>query len=54
VRSPGSISPRERSASGLEERRGEGDRNFGLIHLAACLGAGGAAILAVNLIELLT
>jgi hypothetical protein len=54
VRSPGSTSPRERSASGLEERRGEGDRNFGLIHLAACLGAGGAAVLAVNLIELLT
>jgi hypothetical protein len=37
-----------------EERRGEGDGSFGLIHLAACLGAGGAAILAVNLIEWLT
>jgi hypothetical protein len=34
-----------------EERRGEGDGNLGLIHLAACLGAGGAAILAINLIE---
>ena len=54
MRSADSTSPRERSASGLEERRGEGDRNFGLIHLAACLAAGGAAILPVNLIELLT
>jgi hypothetical protein len=34
-----------------EERRGKGDQSFGLIHLAACLGAGGAAILAVNLLE---
>jgi hypothetical protein len=34
-----------------EDRRGEGLGNFGLIHLAACVGVGGAAVLAVNLIE---
>ena len=25
--------------------------NFGLIHLVACLGVGGAVVLAINLIE---
>ena len=36
------------------ERRGEGLGGFGLIHLAACCGAAGAAVLAVILIEWLT
>jgi hypothetical protein len=34
-----------------EERTVESLGNFGLIHLAACLGAGGAVVLAINLIE---
>lgn len=34
-----------------EERPGEGDGSFGLVHLAACCGAAGAAVLAVILIE---
>jgi len=34
-----------------EERGAEGLGNFGLIHLAACLGVGGAVVLAINLIE---
>lgn len=29
----------------------DGLGNFGLIHLAACLGVGGAVVLAINLIE---
>ena len=33
---------------------GEGLGGFGLIHLAACCGAAGAAVLAVILIEWLT
>jgi hypothetical protein len=37
-----------------EERLGEGPGSFGLIHLAACCGAGAAAVLAVILIEWLT
>ena len=37
-----------------EARRGEGLGSFGLIHLAACLGAGMTALLAVTLIEWLT
>jgi hypothetical protein len=37
-----------------EERRAEGLGNVGPIHLAACLAVGGAAVLAVNLIEWLT
>lgn len=32
----------------------DGLGSFGLIHLAACLGAGMTALLAVNLIESLT
>jgi hypothetical protein len=42
------------AAAQPEARRGEGLGSFGLIHLAACLGAGMAALLAVNLIEWLT
>jgi hypothetical protein len=34
-----------------EEPRADGLGNFGLIHLAACLGAAGAVVLAINLIE---
>jgi hypothetical protein len=34
-----------------EERSVDGLGNFGLVHVAACLGAGGAVVLAVNLIE---
>jgi hypothetical protein len=37
-----------------EARRDEGFEGFGPIHLAACLGAGITALVAVNLIELLT
>ncbi len=33
------------------EQRAEGLGNFGLIHLAACLGVGGAVVLAIILIE---
>jgi hypothetical protein len=34
-----------------DDRPAEGPRSFGLIHLAACIGIGGAAVLAVNLLE---
>jgi hypothetical protein len=34
-----------------EEPRADGLGSFGLVHLAACLGAGGAVVLAVILIE---
>jgi len=34
-----------------EERRVDGLGNFGLVHLAACLAAGGAVALAINLME---
>lgn len=34
-----------------EERGVDSLGNFGLIHLVACLGAGGAVVLAINLIE---
>ena len=33
------------------ERHVDGPGRFGLVHLAACLGVGGAAVLAINLIE---
>jgi hypothetical protein len=38
----------------VEERRGEGPGSFGLAHLVACCVGGGAAVLAVILIEWLT
>jgi hypothetical protein len=34
-----------------EEPRADGPGNFGLVHLAACLGVGGAMVLAIILIE---
>jgi hypothetical protein len=34
-----------------EEPRVDGLGGFGLVHLAACLGVGGAVVLAINLIE---
>lgn len=37
-----------------EERRPDGLGNVGVIHLAACLGVGGAVVLAINLIHWLT
>ena len=35
----------------VEERRGEGLGSFGLIHLVACCGGAGVAVLAIFLIE---
>ena len=34
-----------------EEQHADRLGNFGLAHLAACLGAGAAAVLAINLVE---
>jgi hypothetical protein len=34
-----------------EDHGADGLGNFGAIHLVACLGAGGAVVLVINLIE---
>jgi len=42
---------RPEPAPAAEDRGADGLGNFGPFHLIACLGAGGAVILAINLLE---